>query len=150
MQKFLTVVAAIFFAGAGFADENRGSADDAMNMIIGVAELYEKVGREATLEAITEEGGPFRDRDLYVLVWNTDGVMIGHGLSSPLIGTERWDFQDDQGTYVTRDVIATAAAGGGWVPYRITDPNTGEIKDKTTFALQLDEETVAGVGIYAN
>ena len=69
-------MAAIFFAEARFADENHGSADDAMNIIIGVAELYEKVGREATLVAITEEIGPFRDRDLYVLVWNTGGVMV--------------------------------------------------------------------------
>jgi len=150
MRKLITALVASLLAGPIMADGHRGTAEEAMDMIIGVVDLYSRDGRDAMLSAISDENGPFRDRDLFVIVWDIEGNLVGHGRNSPAVGTNRWDFTDSAGKYLTREIIEAATAGGGWVQYRFTDPKTGEEKDKTTFAIALDDTLVAGIGIYAD
>lgn len=134
----------------GLADNKRGTAEEAIEMVISLSDFYANEGLEATLSSIIDKSGPFIDRDLFVIIWDQEGYMVGHGRNSPAVGTNRMDAKDANGVYITRQILEAANSGGGWVPYRFLNHTTGVESDKTTFVLTLDDNLVAGVGIYAD
>lgn len=152
MLRVLSLFAFVAFGTVAVADGHRGTADDAIAMVLDIIDQYEAEGREATLAAITDqEAQAYRDRDLFAIVWDRSGTMLAHGRNSPAIGTNRWDTTDADGFHHTRALIETAmSSGGGWVPYKWEDPLTGVVSEKVTYVAALDEDLLVGVGIYAD
>jgi signal transduction histidine kinase len=51
------------------------------------------------------------------------------------------------GDRFVRDAWA-AAPGGGWIEYRIVNPVNGQVQDKVSWVVQVDEELIVGCGVY--
>lgn len=150
LRKFaLTIMLCLTPLTAAAAE--RGTADDAMIMVTEAIELFETSGRDALLSAISDpENTQFHYLDLFVLVWDAEGVLIGHGLNSPLVGQNTLHITDVDGVPFIEMSLSTALElGGGWVSYRWEDPITKEIAEKSTYVLPLDDNMIVGVGIYA-
>jgi len=60
----------------------------------------------------------FRYGDLYLTVFNLEGICKAHGTRRDLIGKNMYNEQDPDGLYYVREIIAKAKAGGGWVSYK--------------------------------
>ncbi|WP_341366771.1 cache domain-containing protein [Yoonia sp. BS5-3] len=152
MIRMIALAAAFCWAQIGMAAEDRGSSDEAVAMVVDALSVFEEGGRDALIAAISDQSSDrFRDRDLFPIMWNRDGVMLAHGRNSPAVGTNRYDVTDVNGFYHTRALIDVAMnEGAGWVPYRFEDPISGQPADKVTYVLALDDQLLVGVGIYAD
>lgn len=71
----------------------------------------------------------------YLFVYSTDGLEIAH---PSLEGQNVWDYEDQNGAKFVQEIIKKAQAGGGFVFYDWTLPNSDEIAKKITYS-RLDE-----------
>jgi cytochrome c len=65
---------------------DRAPPDEARTMAVKAAEYLKANGPEQAFAAFDAKDGPRRDRDLYVSVIDTNGVMRAHGTNPGLIG----------------------------------------------------------------
>src|ERR1700735_29403 len=90
MQRLATILilgAALLLAPAALAG-GQATPDDAKSMAIKAADYLRAAGPEKALPEFSAKDGPWHDRDLYVTVQDSKGVMVAHGTNSGLIG--RW------------------------------------------------------------
>lgn len=55
--------------------------------------------------------------DLYIFLFDVNGTCLAHGEDAHLIWQNLYNLKDWVGTYVIREIINKAKAGGGWVTY---------------------------------
>ncbi len=99
--------------------------------------------------------GPWRHGEIYLLVFDLDGKNFFHGALPDLEGQDLLDLTDVEGVRFTEELLAAAAAGGGYVEYLWPNPTvegdeeTGSPKvgyaAEATFA---DQTFVVISGIY--
>ena len=72
----------------------------------------------ATIQAaIRTEGEDFKYDSIYLIVLNTEGLVIFHGANPGFDGQNMIDLEDANGVKIVQEIIAAAAAGGGFVEY---------------------------------
>lgn len=136
-------VLALWPAAQALAQE-RGTPAEAQAMAERAAELLRTQGAEAAFAAFQVPGAPFHDRDLYVFVVDSQGVMRVHP-NAALVGQTMLARQDPQGRAYIRDFVAIQ--DHGWVDYSFEDPQTHQILPKTSYIVRVGDYRV-GVGAY--
>jgi cytochrome c len=141
----LSLMAALLCAplalGAGQA-----TPDEAKAMAIKAAEYLKSAGPEKALPEFSAKDGPWHDRDLYVTVQDSKGVMVAHGTNPGLIGKSMLDLKDVDGKPFNRDIQAVKDAG--WIDFKWQNPVTKAVEPKTMYEVRVGEYVV-GVGAYA-
>ena len=66
--------------------------------------------------------GQWRHGEIYLLVMDLNGTSVFHAAFPELEGQDFLDIVDAQGVQVTRELLAAAAAGGGYVEYLWPNP----------------------------
>jgi uncharacterized protein len=128
-----------------------GTSEEAIAMVKRVQAKVKKDGLEATFKAITEGAKEFRDRDLYPYMLDFDGNDPAHGGVPSLVGKNLLDLKDQDGKWITRDIIVIAKEkGSGWYDYRWPNPITKTVEDKSTYIERVGERHIVAVGIYKN
>ncbi len=123
-----------------------GSREEAIAMVRRVQDKFKKDGPDATFRAITQK--EFNDRDLYPFVFDLNGLNVGTGGNSVLVGKNLISLRDQDGKYQIQEMIAVAkGAGAGWVGYRWPHPVTRKLEDKSSYVERMGEYMV-GVGVY--
>ena len=110
----------------------------------------------ATIQAaIRTEGEDFKYDSIFIIVLNTDGVVIFHGADPGFDGQNVIEFEDANGVKVFQEIIAAASAGGGFVEYHWDNPavegdeNIGS--PKLTYAIPImvfGQQFAVASGIY--
>ena len=107
------------------------------------------------VEAFRVEDGNWRLGEIYIFFLQTDGLLDFHGANPSIENTNIFDVQDLNGVYYTRELIAAAQAGGGYVEYYFDNPTvdgdeeTGSPKVGYTETVMVDGlELVIGSGFY--
>ena len=95
--KFLAAAAvgAVVAAGSASAAE-RATKDEAVAMVKKAVAAIKANGDKAYAE-FTKKGGAFTDRDLYIVVYKTDGVVLAHGQNETFVGKNLSDAKDPDG-----------------------------------------------------
>src|SRR6202171_6739213 len=126
-----------------------GTKDEAVSMVKRVQEKFKKDGAEATFKAVSEKSIPeFHDRDLYPFVYEMNGLNVAHGARPALIGKNLIDLNDQDGTYLIREMVDIAKdAGSGWINYKWPNPLNNKIEDKASYVEKIGDYFV-GVGVY--
>jgi len=76
-------------------------------------------GLSQTVEEFSDlANNMYRYGDLYLEVYNYQGICKAHGVMRDLIGRNMYNVQDEDGRYYVREIIAKSKAGGGWVNYK--------------------------------
>src|SRR4051794_12904211 len=75
----------------------QGTPDEAKAMAIKAAEYLSSVGPDKALAEFNAQDGPWHDRDLYVTVQDSKGVMVAHGTNAGLIGRSVLELKDVDG-----------------------------------------------------
>jgi len=157
-KRLMTFAAVALLAGARAlaatpspAPAEHGSEAEAMDMVKkAVAQI--KANPEAAHKAITEHpNGAFKDRDLYVFVYDFDGNCLAQGANPKMVGKNFIDLKDVDGKELLRGQVAMVKTqGSGWFgPYRFNNPVTNKIETKKSFCMRAAGDSYACVGVYS-
>jgi hypothetical protein len=134
--------AALLFAGSVFAAE-RGTPEEAKAMVERAAAHLVAVGPDQAFADFNGPKGAFFDRDLFVFVYSLDGKVVVGGTVPGLLGRSALAFKDVDGKEFGKEIMAAAAAGGGWTEYRMSNPATKKPEPKKTYAMKAGDYVVA-------
>ncbi|HEY4542063.1 MAG TPA: cache domain-containing protein [Noviherbaspirillum sp.] len=144
----LLCLCATMLAPLAWAGE-RGSAEEAIAMVKKAVASIEKNGREKAFAEFNDpKNADFHDRDLYIFVYDMNGVNVSHGVNPKLIGKNLLDMKDTDGKPIIRGFIdAAKAKGKGWYDYKWPNPVTKAIEQKSAY-IEQSGDLIVGSGIY--
>jgi len=141
----LVSTAAIAASSSEFASEH-----DAEAMVAKGVKFIKENGKEKGYAEITNKKGIFIDRDLYLVVYRLDGVVLAHGQKDNLVGKNLIDVKDSDGKEFVRERVELAKTKARfWQAYKFTDPVTKKDLPKSMVCERLDDTVVCG-GIYTH
>ena len=129
---------------------SKGTPAEAVAMTKRAVALIKANGTEQAFAQFADPANTsFHDRDLYVFVYDINGICLAHGINPKMVGKKLRDMRDGEGKYVIRGFIDTAAsaAGNGWVEYKWPNPATDAIEPKAGY-VERAGNLIVGSGIY--
>jgi cytochrome c len=138
----------LMMAAPAFAQE-RGTADEAKTLAEKAAAHLLGVGPEKALSDFNDPNGGFRDRDLFVVVYNPDRIVVSAAGNPAFVGRDATLFKDTDGREFGKEIIAAAKSrdGAGWVEYRMNSPLSKKVEQKASYVVKAGDYIVL-VGIY--
>lgn len=125
----------------------RATPDEAKAMAVKAAEYLKSAGPDKAFpEFDAKDNTTWHDRDLYVTVQDSKGVMVAHGTNSGLIGKPMLDLRDVDGKLFNQ--VIHEIKDSGWVNFKWQNPVTKAVEPKTMYEVRAGEYIV-GVGAYA-
>jgi signal transduction histidine kinase len=145
LTAFTLAVAAATSAHASTS----ASRDEAMAMVKQGIAFIKAHGTEKGYAEISNKGGAFVDRDLYLVVYGLDGKCLAHGANPKQVGKELIDLTDIDGKYFVKERVALAQSkpAGFWQDYKFTNPASKKVEPKTMYCEKLGDTAVCG-GVY--
>lgn len=133
--------------GVGLAAD-QGTAPEAEAMIKKAVAYIKTNGPEKSYEEFTN-GKSFKDRDLYVFVYDMTGKNLAHGANAKLVGKDLSGLKDSDGKMILPMLIEIAKGPGkGWSgSFKFRNPVSEKIEDKVIYLERLGD-TFIGCGIY--
>lgn len=128
----------------------KGTADEAVAMTKRAVAMIKADGKDKAFAAISDPANAsFHDRDLYIYVYDMNGVTLAHGNNPKMVGKNLIDLKDNEGKAVIRALIATAGSkeGRGWVDFKWPNPTTKVVEQKSGYIEKIDN-MIVGSGIY--
>ncbi len=106
-------------------------------------------GKEAAFAEFNNPGGRFVEGELYMFAYDLEGTTRAHPFQPELIGKNRLNTTDANGTACIQDLISTAQSGGRFTRYLYPDPaDNNTIKPKLSYVMMVDRDHIIGSGIY--
>jgi len=145
---FNALCCSLLLAGAAHADP--GTAAEAEAMVKKAVAFIKANGADKAYEEFTH-GKAFKDRDLYVVVYDLTGKNLAQGANPKLVGKDLIGLKDPDGKPLIQLFIELAKTKGkGWVDgYKFLNPVTQKIEGKAMY-LERVGDTLVGCGIYKN
>jgi len=143
-------ILAVTTVAAFSSSDEFGTREEAIAMVARVQEVYKTDGLQALIEQVNDiENASFHDRDLYVFIFDMNGVTAAHGVNPKLVGKSLIGIKDQNGVEFVREMVEIAQANGeGWVDYHWPNPATKKLAQKSSLTVRLDDTYFVGVGIY--
>ncbi|MCT7360921.1 cache domain-containing protein [Thalassolituus pacificus] len=89
--------------------------------------------------------------DGYFFVYDQYGTNLVHPAQPDLVGQPMIDFQDDNGQYVIRDLLALAEKGGGFYRYIWNKPSLSGQENKLSYVVNIPYlNWMMGTGLYVD
>lgn len=132
---------------AGAAE--KGTADQAVAMVKKAVAMIKADGKEKAYAAISDPANTtFHDRDLYIFVYDLNGVAVAHGNNPKMVGKPLIGLKDNEGKPLIKEMVDVAKSkGSGWVDYKWPNPVTKNVESKASYVEKVDDVLV-GSGIY--
>ena len=88
--------------------------------------IYVAMLEDHTVEQVNaifrEEGGHWKHEDIYLFISDLESNILFHGANPALEGLNFWDMEDLNGVKYSRELVAAAKRGGGFVEYSFDNP----------------------------
>ena len=126
----------------------QGTADEAFEIATRAHALVGSMGYAEAANVFHDPNGGFVDRDLYVFVFDRQGVYRVMGADRNRVGSSLFDAQGVDAQQLLDDAWQRCDQGGGWVEYNIINLATGDVKGKSSYVLPLTDELLIGCGAY--
>jgi signal transduction histidine kinase len=140
------MMGALLLSGVSSHAAGQATPDEAKAMAIKAAEFLKSAGPEKALAEFSAKEGPWHDRDLYVTVQDSKGIMVAHGTNPGLIGKPMLELRDVDGKAFNKEI--QAIADQGWINFKWQNPITKAVEPKTMYEVRVGDYIV-GVGAYA-
>ncbi|CAN5151547.1 hypothetical protein BH11PSE10_BH11PSE10_07970 [soil metagenome] len=129
---------------------DQGTAAEAEAMVKKAVAYIKANGPEKAYDEFTN-GKSFKDRDLYVIVYDLNGKNLAQGANPKLVGKDLIGLKDPDGKPLIQMFVDLAKAKGkGWVEgYKFLNPVSQKIEGKAMY-LERVGDTLVGCGIYKN
>jgi signal transduction histidine kinase len=127
MRRILAAVfVALFLMTVSVNAADRGTAKEAQDLLKKAVAYYKENGQ---YKALAEFNNPnsklFRDRDLYIVVWDMKGFSRAHGFNPALSNKDMWMLKDVDGKLFIQESVALAKKSNtGYLEYKWQDPIT--------------------------
>lgn len=145
-KGFMIGLCALTFSGAAPA-ATKGTAEQAVAMVKKGVSFVKANGKDKAFAEFNNLNGQFVEGDLYIMVYDMNGVNKAHGSNPKLIGKNLLEIKDAEGKYIVKGLIEAANKGKGWVDYRWPNGVTKAVEQKSTYVEKV-EDVLIGVGIY--
>ena len=97
---------------------------------------------------INNPSGQFVDRELYIVVFGLDGVILGCGADKSRVGRNTINETDPDGKAFNRERVELAKTHSSfWHDYKFRNPVTKQVEPKQMYCERLEQTAVSG-GIY--
>jgi len=126
----------------------QGSADEARSLVEKAAAMVKRSGVRDAVPRLVDRSGGFFDRDMYIFIFNRQGVFTAFGPNPSLHGGHLRQVQGLQWERLLRDGFERVDQGGGWVGYQTVNPVTGVVNEKVSYVLPLPGDLLVGCGVY--
>ena len=126
----------------------QGTADEALLLANKAFALVQSVGIEEAFKALHDPEGEFVDRDLYVFVFDRQGIYRVMGADAKRVGSSLFDAPGVDAQQLLDDAWHRCEQGGGWVEYNIINLATGDVRGKSSYVLPLSDNLLIGCGAY--
>lgn len=144
----LAAVLACALCAPVVAKEGNATKDEAQAMVKKGVAFMKANGKDKGHAEISNKGGQFVDRDLYLVVYGLDGVVRAHGANEKMVGKNLLELKDVDGKAFVKERVELANAKGTfWQDYKFTNPLTKKVEPKSMYCEKLDEVAVCG-GVY--
>lgn len=149
----MRTIAAVLFLLAALpvlaADQSPGTREEAVNLVKKAVAYYKSVGREKAFAAFTRQGGPFSDRDLYIVVYDLEGNCLAHGANPRQVGVNLLDMRDPEGRFFVRERVELGRLHDSfWQNYKFINPMTRRLENKSMYMEKVDGLLI-GCGVYS-
>ena len=125
-----------------------GTVAEAVAMADRAVARIKAVGAQKAYQDFTAGAPGFRDRDLYVVVYDLSGRVLAHGSNPRMVGNNLIGMVDSEGRPFVKERIELARTKEKfWQDYKFSDPVTKKILPKATYCERI-ESAVVCVGIY--
>ncbi|HEY9757464.1 MAG TPA: cache domain-containing protein [Oculatellaceae cyanobacterium] len=131
------------------ANNSTASPEELVAFVEKAFEYAHVNGQDAALREFNNQTGQFVDGELYIFAYDTNGTTLALPFQPELIGTNRWNVTDANGTTYIQDLVVTAQSGGGFVRYLYADPaDNFTVKQKLSYVMMVNQSWIIGAGIY--
>lgn len=151
MRKYALTIAAFLalqLVPSAQANDKPATRDEAIAMVQKAVAHLGSVGRDKAFADFSTKGGPFSDRDLYVVVYDMTGKCLAHGANEKLIGKDLIDAEDIDGKlYIKERIDMAKASKSFWQDYKFTNPTTKKVEPKQMYC-QVEQGLAVCGGVY--
>ena len=150
LTAFAAVLALMIGMPAAAQDKSKGTAAEATAMVEKAIAHIKKVGREKAFADFSSKQPPWKDRDLYVVVYDLKGKVLAHGSNEKMINKDVLELRDNDGKYFVKErveMMSKSPDAKGWQDYKFMNPVSRQIEPKQMY-LRRFEDVIVGCGIY--
>ena len=126
----------------------QGTADEAYQLVVKALEHIKQVGYQRACDDFYDPAKGFVDRDLYIFVFDREGVYHVMGMDRKRANTRLHDAPGLDADQLLKDAWYRVEQGGGWVEYNIINLQTGAVRAKSSFVMPLNDQLLIGCGAY--
>lgn len=144
------IVACLLMVGTGSAvgAEEFATKKDAEAIVKKAVAHVKSAGKDAAYKSFTDKGAGWVDKDLYVVSYDLNGVVLAHGQNAGMVGKNLIELKDPDGkAFIKERVDLAKTKGKFWQDYKFTDPVTKKVLPKEMYCEKLDESVVCA-GVY--
>jgi cytochrome c len=131
------------------AAAGKGTAEEAVAMVRSAIAAIKANGKEKVFAEIADpQNTQFHDRDLYIYIYDFNGVTLAHGNNPKMVGKNLYELRDADGKPIVKELIELAKSKGtGWVDFKWPNPVTKKLEKKSGYIETVDGMFI-GSGIY--
>jgi cytochrome c len=138
LKSFVLLCSALLLSSSAVAGQY-GTPVEAKEMVKKAVTFLKKSGKDALLKEVSTSKGKFVDRDLYISVYDGNGVVLAHGVNPKIIGKDVSGLNDVDGKFFMKDILSQAKANGqGTTDYKWPHPETKEYQAKSAYYEMVD------------
>lgn len=124
--------------------------DEVVGLVNAAAEYLKKNGKEAAFKEFNKTDGQFTRGASYIAAVDYSGVHLatGNPHRRNLNGVNILASRDDDGTYMVKEQIAKANAGGGWTRFKLQNHVSNKLECKHMYVMPVLTDMYIGSGYY--
>jgi methyl-accepting chemotaxis protein len=131
-----------------FIKLRQGTADEALTLANRAHDLVQSAGFDEAFKAFHDPQGGYVDRDLYIFVFDRQGIYRVMGADVKRVGSSLFDAPGVDAQQLLDDAWHRCDQGGGWVEYNIINLATNDVRGKSSYVLPLTDDLLIGCGAY--
>jgi cytochrome c len=125
-----------------------GTKEEAVAMVKKAIEYIKANGNDKAFAEFSNPKGKFKDRDLYIVVYDMNAKCLAHGQKKSMVGKELLEFKDVDGKeYMKERQNLMKANKTAWQNYKFMNPVSKKIQPKEMY-LEKYGDLVIGCGVY--
>ncbi len=147
-KRLLAMSTLCFLAATASHANEQGTAAEAEAMVRKAVAQIKANGPDKAYDEFTN-GKSFKDRDLYIIVYDLNGKNLAQGANPKLVGKDLINLKDPDGKPIIQMFVDLAKGKGkGWVEgYKFLNPVSQKMEGKAMY-LERVGDTLVGCGIY--
>jgi len=127
---------------------DKGTKDEAVAMVKKAIDYIKANGNDKAFAEISNPQGQFKDRDLYVVVYDMNATCLAHGQKKSMVGKELLEFKDVDGKpYMKERIELMKKQPTAWQEYKFMNPVSKKVEPKEMY-IERFGDLIVGAGVY--